>query len=74
MAMHPDGSRVYLVPTDGSTIKILGTATHTIAGTIPGAGQGGLFPVDKWPSAALHPCSPRTDGFCLSWAGPNLLL
>lgn len=47
MAMHPDGTRLYLVPTDGSTIQILNTATHTISGSIPGAGQGGLFPVGK---------------------------
>ena len=42
-----DGTRLYLVPTDGSTIKIMDTATHTISGTIPGAGNGGLLPVGQ---------------------------
>jgi DNA-binding beta-propeller fold protein YncE len=30
LAMHPDGSRVYLAPLDGSPVRVLDTATKTI--------------------------------------------
>jgi DNA-binding beta-propeller fold protein YncE len=50
LAMHPDGTRVYLAPIDGGPIFVLDTATNTIThlikvpqGTAPPAGTAPMF-------------------------------
>ena len=45
MAMHPDGSRVYLAPFDGKNTRVFNIASGTFGSGIPGPGNGGIQPI-----------------------------
>jgi DNA-binding beta-propeller fold protein YncE len=74
LAMHPDGSRVYLAPIDGSPIFVLDTATNVVthviqipkgaaspAGTAPVFTPSGTFLFILDGAAALSAIDTRTD-------------
>ncbi len=74
LAMHPDGSRVYLAPIDGSPIFVLDTATNVVthliqiprgapspAGTAPVFTPSGNFLFILDGAAALSVIDTRTD-------------
>jgi hypothetical protein len=44
IALHPDGTRLYLVPVSGGTVQVVSTITKTVSNVIPlAAGAGPVF-------------------------------
>jgi DNA-binding beta-propeller fold protein YncE len=67
MAMHPDGTRIYLAPVSGGPILIVSTSAGAVTNTIPLATAPG-------PVFGAHPHFTPDGSFLGLMSGPNLFV
>ncbi len=67
LAMHPDGTRLYLAPVSGGPVLIVSTATGAVANTIP-------LDTAPGPVFGAHPTFTRDGSYLGLMSGPNLFV